>query len=117
MPERGTEPPLWWAGVAAAVLRSFARSRGESICEATISRTFAEPTTIDLGRGFRVAVLSGLRGTACVVPIAFGLGGPTTERGRVALLTVLVLRSVAGVLVRETVVSDNFGVAGLEAVF
>jgi hypothetical protein len=62
-------------GVAAA-LRSFARSRGESICEATASRTFAEPTITDFGRGLRAVLLSGRRGTACTLLSPFKLADP-----------------------------------------
>jgi hypothetical protein len=69
------------------MLRSFARSRGESICEASVSRTFAEPTIIDLGRGLRVAVVRGFRGTEW----AFGSSALIIESGRAASLLGFVL--------------------------
>jgi hypothetical protein len=77
-------------GIVAPVLRSFARSRGESICEASVSRTFAEPTIMDLGRGLRAAVVRGLRGTAWAL-VACGFGRPNADTGRPAGLPSSVL--------------------------
>lgn len=65
----------------ATALRCFARSRGDSICAATVSSIFADPTIMDLGRGFRAAVLRGLLGTACVLVVSFALTGSTIDTG------------------------------------
>lgn len=68
------------AGLAAA-LRSFARSRGESMCEAIVSRTFAEPTIMDFGRGLRSAALIRRLRTVSVFLVSSAFGGPTMETG------------------------------------
>lgn len=105
-----------------AELRSFARSRGESICEAIVSRIFAEPTIIDLGLGLRAAVFRGLLGTACVVLIPFALTGsivetgPVVETGRVTLTPPLLLCFASDALGFAVSVVDN-GVVGLMPFF
>ena len=65
-------------------LRCFAQSFCGSSCEAIVSSIFAEPTTMDFGRGLRAAVLMGLLGTtACTVPVSdsFDLAGAYMETG------------------------------------
>lgn len=113
---RETAALLDWVRVAVPVLRSFARPRGESICEASVSSTFAEPTIIDFGRGLRTASMRGLRGTAWVV-IAFGFGRPTTDAGRETGLPLFVLRFLVAVLDFEAAALGDTGVVGLVAAF
>jgi hypothetical protein len=114
---RETVALLGWVGAAATLLRSFARSRGESICEARVSRTLAEPMTMDLGRSLLAAVLSGLRVTACVVIVASGLGGPTMETGLVAGFKVFALWFVADTPSLEAAALGEIGVVRIDAVF
>lgn len=97
VPGREVEGPVRLPDGAAAELRSFARSLGKSFCEATVSRIFAEPTIIDLGRGLRAAVLSGFLATACATFIPFVLAGPTIDTGLVARSPFTLLCFVTGV--------------------
>lgn len=93
-------------------LRCFARSLCESSCEAIVSSIFAEPTTMDFGRGLRVAVLMGLLGTAaCTVPVSdsFDLAGAYMETG-----LVFVFNAPGRAVVDELVTSRAGAVVGLE---
>jgi hypothetical protein len=93
-------------------LRCFARSLCESSCEAIVSNIFAEPITMDFGRGLRVAVLRGLRGTtACAVPVSdsFDLAEAYMETGLVFFFNAPIGRAV----VDEPVTSRAGAVAGL----
>ena len=93
-------------------LRCFARSLCESSCEAIVSSIFAEPTTMDFGRGLRVAVLRGLLGTgAGAVPVSdsLGLAGAYMETGLVFCFIAPLGRAV----VDELVTSRAGAVAGL----
>ena len=93
-------------------LRCFARSLCESSCEAIVSSIFAEPTTMDFGRGLRVAVLMGLLGTAaCTVVISgsFDLAGAYMETG-----LVFVFNAPGRTVVDELVTSRAGAVVGLE---
>ena len=116
--EVGREPkgPGWVVEAVVAALRSLARSRGESVCEATVSRTFAEPTIIDFGRGLRAAVLSGLLDTACVLLSSFDLAGPIIEIG-LAVFFLPFSSSVLGTTILVAITVGEIGVDGLLARF
>jgi hypothetical protein len=99
-------------------LRCFTRSPSESSCEAIVSSIFAEPTTMDFGRGLRVAVLMGLLGTAaCTVPVSgsFDLAGAYMDIGLVFFFNSPVGRAVVDGLVTSWAGAvAGRGVAGLE---
>jgi hypothetical protein len=98
-------------------LRCFARSLCESSCEAIVSSIFAEPTTMDFGRGLRVAVLMGLRGTAaCTVLVSdsFGLAGAYMEIGLVFFFNAPGRAVVDELVTSRANAIAGRGVAGLE---
>ena len=97
----------------AAALRNFARSRGESICETTVSSIFADPTIIDFGRGLRAAVFASCLGTACVLPASLDSAGPIIDTGLAVFRVLRMLQFVAEEVLCVAVAVLDTSIAGL----
>lgn len=114
VPGRGVVSAGCWVDEA---LRCFARSLCGSSCEAIVSSIFAEPTTMDFGRGLRVAVLMGLLGTAaCTVPVSGSsdLAGAYMETGLVFFFNASGRAVVDKLVTSRAGAVAGLGVAGLE---